>query len=160
MTTQAHDTDRRIVVGVDGSHGSQAALRWALAQAQLTGATVEAVAAWQSPAMIGYSYGWMPTPYEGESIAGAAEKVLAETVADLAGARDRTRTTVTEGPPAQVLLKAAAGADMLVVGSRGHGAFAGMLLGSVSQHCIQHAPCAVVVIPDEDKSATMLSQPS
>jgi nucleotide-binding universal stress UspA family protein len=160
MTTQAQDQDRRIVVGVDGSNGSKTALRWALTQAQLTGATVEAVAAWQSPAMIGYSYGWVPTPYEGESIAGATEKVLAQTVADLAGAPDRTRTTVAEGPPAQVLLKAAAGADMLVVGSRGHGAFAGMLLGSVSQHCIQHAPCAVAVIPDEDSSATMPSQPS
>jgi nucleotide-binding universal stress UspA family protein len=160
MITQADAQDRRIVVGVDGSHGSKTALRWALTQAQLTGATVEAVAAWQSPAMIGYSYGWVPLPYEGESIAAAAEKVLADTVADLAGAPDRTRTTVTEGPPAQVLLKAATGADLLVVGSRGHGAFAGMLLGSVSQHCVQHAPCAVVVVPDEDSSATTPSQPS
>jgi nucleotide-binding universal stress UspA family protein len=160
MITQAHDTDRRIVVGVDGSRGSRAALRWALGQARLTGATVEAIAAWQSPAMAGYSYGWMPTPYDGDIVAASADKVLAETVADLAGAPDRTRTTVTEGPPAQVLLNAAAGADMLVVGSRGHGAFAGMLLGSVSQHCIQHAPCAVVVIPDEDSSVITPSEPS
>jgi nucleotide-binding universal stress UspA family protein len=121
---------------------------------------VEAVAAWQSPAMIGYSYGWVPLPYEGESIAAAAEKVLTETVAKLSGAPDRVITAVAEGPPAQVLLKAAADADMLVVGSRGHGTFAGMLLGSVSQHCVQHAPCAVVVIPDEDSSATTPDQTS
>jgi nucleotide-binding universal stress UspA family protein len=160
MITQADAQDRRIVVGVDGSHGSTAALRWALTQAQLTGATVEAVAAWQSPALIGYSYGWVPLPYEGESIATAAENVLAETVAKLAGAPDRITTTVAEGPSAQVLLKAAAGADLLVVGSRGHGAFAGMLLGSVSQHCVQHARCAVVVVPDEDSPEATPNQPS
>jgi nucleotide-binding universal stress UspA family protein len=160
MITHADAQDRRIVVGVDGSHGARTALRWALTQAQLTGATVEAVAAWQSPAMIGYSYGWAPLPYEGESIAAAAGNALAETVAKLARPTDRIQTTVAKGPPAQVLLKAAAGADMLVVGSRGHGAFAGMLLGSVSQHCVQHAPCAVVVIPDEDRSATTSDQPS
>lgn len=160
MITQAHERGRRIVVGVDGSRGSETALRWALAQAQLTGATVEAVAAWQNPAMIGYSYGWVPTPYEGESIAAETERVLAQTVADVARAPDRTRTAVTEGPSAEVLLKAATGADMLVVGSRGHGTFAGMVLGSVSQHCVQHAPCAVVVIPDEDSSATTPTQPS
>jgi nucleotide-binding universal stress UspA family protein len=158
MITQARAQDRRIVVGVDSSHGSRAALRWALTQAQLTGASVEAVAAWQSPAMIGYSYGWVPIPSEGATIAAAAEKVLAETVAEFAGAPDQTRTTVAEGPPAQVLLKAAAGAELLVVGSRGHGAFTGMLLGSVSRHCVQHAPCAVVVVPDEDGPAT--DQPS
>jgi nucleotide-binding universal stress UspA family protein len=160
MITQTRAQDRRIVVGVDSSHGSRAALRWALTQAQLTGASVEAVAAWQSPAMIGYSYGWMPVPYESDGIADAVEKVLAETVAELAGEPDRTRTKVIEGPPAQVLLKAAAGAEMLVVGSRGHGAFAGMLLGSVSRHCVQHAPCAVVVVPDEDSSETTPGQPS
>ena len=147
----AQTQDRRIVVGVDSSHGSRTALRWALAQARLTGATVEAVAAWQNPAMIGYSYGWVPAEFEGESIAGAAGKVLAEAVADVAGPDELAPvvTTTAEGPPAQVLLSAAKGAEMLVVGSRGHGAFAGMLLGSVSQHCVQHAPCPVVVVPDE-----------
>jgi nucleotide-binding universal stress UspA family protein len=60
------------------------------------------------------------------------------------------RWAIVQGPPAQVLLDAAAGAQMLVVGSRGHGTLAGMLLGSVSQHCVQHAPCPVVVIPPDE----------
>jgi nucleotide-binding universal stress UspA family protein len=57
------------------------------------------------------------------------------------------RIVVVEGHPAQVPLRAAGGAQLLVVGSRGHGTFAGIMLGSVSQHCVQHAPCPVVVVP-------------
>jgi nucleotide-binding universal stress UspA family protein len=135
MNAQRHPENRYIV---DGSHGSRAALAWALTQARLTGAAVEAVAAWQQPAT---------SP--GEGIAVITEKVLAETVADVAG---------TAAQPVdirmKVLLEAAAGAELLVVGSRGHGAFAGMLLGSVSKHCTQHPPCPVIVIPDDAKSAT------
>jgi nucleotide-binding universal stress UspA family protein len=153
MTEQAHEQDRRIVVGVDSSHGSQSALRWALAQARRTGSTVEAVAAWQDPVMYGYSYGWVAMP--SEDLGAITEKVLAETVADVVGTQGQpveVRTTVAQGPAAQVLVTAASGAELLVVGSRGHGAFAGMLLGSVSQHCVQHSPCAVVVVPDDDVS--------
>jgi nucleotide-binding universal stress UspA family protein len=137
----------RIVVGVDSSPGSRTALRWALAQARLTGATVEAVTAWQHP--IVYD-GWIPAAPDSGTVATMTEKVLAQTVADAVGTQDPpvdVRTAVAEGPAAQVLLTAAVGAELLVVGSRGHGAFAGMLLGSVSQHCVQHPPCPVVVIP-------------
>ena len=158
MSDRVHIEDRYIVVGVDGSHGSRAALRWALTQARLTGAVVEAVAAWQQPATYDYSYGSIPFPSPGDSIAVVAEKVLAETVVDIMGTGDRpvdVRTRVARGPAAQVLLKAANGAELLVVGSHGHGAFAGMLLGSVSQHCTQHAPCPVVVIPDNDSRPTL-----
>ena len=140
----------RIVVGVDSSECSKAALRWAISQAQLTGATVEAVAAWQDPAMYGYFSGWAPTVFDGDGIQAITEKTLAETVADITGANGRpaqVATHVVQGHPAQVLMDAAAGAQMLVVGSRGHGTFAGILLGSVSQHCVQHAPCPVTVIP-------------
>jgi nucleotide-binding universal stress UspA family protein len=157
MMNQGHDQDRRIVVGVDSSHGSKVALRWALAQARLTGTTVEAVTAWQHPTMYGYSYGAIPFPSADDGIAAMAEKALAETVADVVGTRDKpveVRATVAEGPAAHVLLTAAAGAELLVVGSRGHGGFAGMLLGSVSQHCAHHAPCPVVVIPDDANSRT------
>jgi nucleotide-binding universal stress UspA family protein len=59
------------------------------------------------------------------------------------------RATVVRGHPAQVLLETATGAYILVVGSRGHGTFAGMLLGSVSQHCVQHAGCPVLVVPQD-----------
>lgn len=140
----------RIVVGVDGSPCSTAALRWALVQAGLIGATVEAVNAWQEPVMLGDTYRPTPVMFEGREISALAEKVLAETVAKAAGLGDnsgRVRSQVVQGHPVQVLLQAAAGAQLLVVGSRGHGTFAGILLGSVSQHCVQHAPCPVVVVP-------------
>lgn len=63
-----HQQARRIVVGVDSSPGSKAALRWALKQAQLDGAAVDAGAAWQDPAMYGYAYGWAPTEFDDTSI--------------------------------------------------------------------------------------------
>ena len=157
MINQTHSEDRRIVVGVDSSHGSKAALGWALTQARLTGAAVEAVAAWQQPATYEYSYGAIPFPSPGDSIAILTEKALAETVADVVATGDQpvdVRIKVARGPAAQVLLEAAVGAELLVVGSRGHGAFAGMLLGSVSQHCTHHAPCPVIVVPNDD-SRTM-----
>jgi nucleotide-binding universal stress UspA family protein len=156
MSAQTPSEDRYIVVGVDSSHGSRAALGWALGQARLTGAVVEAVAAWQQPVTYEYSYGAIPFPSPGDSIAAITEKVLTETVADVVGTGDQpvdVRVKVARGPAAQILLEAAAGAELLVVGSRGHGAFAGMLLGSVSQHCTQHAPCPVIVVPDH-KSET------
>jgi len=142
---------RRIVVGVDSSAGSKAALRWAIAQARLTGATVEAVAAWQDPAMYGYAYGWVPTEFDDTSIVTIAEKTLTATVAEVMAHQDHpveVTTRLVQGPASQVLPAVAATALLLVVGSRGHGAFAGMLLGSVSQHCVHHAPCPVVVVPE------------
>ena len=157
MSDSRNSKDRYIVVGVDGSHGSRAALRWALTQAHLTGTGIEAVAVWQQPATYNYTYGSIPFPSSDDSIAVSAEKALTETVAEVVATGDRpveVRTKVAHGPAAQVLLEAATDAELLIVGSRGHGAFAGMLLGSVSQHCAQHAPCPVVVVPDEDSRTT------
>jgi nucleotide-binding universal stress UspA family protein len=77
-------------------------------------------------------------------------KVLDDTIAEVAAQLERPVTVlarVVEGHPTQVLLDAATGAELLVVGSRGHSTFAGLLLGSVSQHCVQHTPCPVVVVP-------------
>jgi nucleotide-binding universal stress UspA family protein len=131
------------VVGVDGSASSKEALRWALAQARLTGAQVHAVTAWQYPP----AYDWsIPVPVE--DFASWADKALGEALDEVAGpdgAREVHRT-VAQGNAAQALLEAARGADLLVVGNRGHGGFTEALLGSVSQHCVQHAACPVVVI--------------
>lgn len=149
MTNEVTEQDRRIVVGADGSPGSRTALRWAMTQARLTGAQVEAISTWQNPSVYGYPYGWAPdTP--GTVLAAGNAKILDETVTAVAAEVDQpveVLARVVEGHPAQVLTDAAAGAVLLVVGSRGHGTFAGMLLGSVSQHCVQHAPCPVVVVP-------------
>lgn len=150
MVDQQSAPDHRIVVGIDSSAGSAEALSWALAYARLTGGTVEAVTAWQVPPRYVYSYGWTPTGIDDAGIIRCAEKTLAETVAQAQGGDDHpvpVTTRVMEGPAAQVLLAAGKGAEMMVLGSRGHGAFSGMLLGSVSQHCVQHATCPTVVIP-------------
>lgn len=117
-----------IVVGVDGSPSSKSALRWAIHQAQLTGARVEAVTA---------------VDFEAD-----ARRVLARVMTELAAIRSdvHVRHQVVLGHPAQVLIDAAAGADILVVGSRGYAGFTEALLGSVGQYCVHHAPCPVVII--------------
>lgn len=138
----------RIVAGVDGSPSSLAALQWAVRQAGLTGGSVQAVIAWQFPAAVG-GYAWAPVAVlESTDYEEIAQKVVADAIAavDPAGRDVPISTRVREGNAAQVLIDAAADADLLVVGSRGHGGFAGALLGSVSQHCVHHAPCPVAVI--------------
>ncbi|SDS71029.1 universal stress protein [Actinoplanes derwentensis] len=150
MVDQKPVQDHRIVVGVDSSAGSVEALRWALAYARLTGGSVEAVAAWQVPPMYVYAAGWTPTGIDDAGIIRYTEKTLAETVAQAQDQQDSpvpVTTRVVQGPAVQVLVEAGKGAELMVLGSRGHGAFAGMLLGSVSQHCVQHATCPTVVIP-------------
>ncbi|BCB83042.1 universal stress protein [Phytohabitans suffuscus] len=137
------DQAGRIVVGVDGSEASKDALRWAVRQAQLTGASVDAVIAWEFPA---YYYGWAPA--EALDLSAVTREAL-RTAVDEALGEERTvavRELVVEGNPARVLIDAVKDASLLVVGSRGHGGFAGALLGSVSQHCAQHATCPVVVV--------------
>ena len=149
MSEQTHQqSEQRIVVGVDGSQSSEAALAWAVRQAELTGATVEAVIAWHWPV----AYGAIPFAPAGvmmdTDFAGTAARVLAAAISDTVDVASpvKVSSTVREGNPAQILLEAAGGADLLVVGSRGHGGFAEALLGSVSQHCVHHAPCPVVII--------------
>lgn len=139
---------RRIVVGVDGSDQSRAALRWALRQAELTGASLQAVIAWRYPVMAG-GYGWAPvSAMDATDFGEVAAKTLAEIVAEEADPASNVRlsTSVVEGFAAQVLLEAAQGAELLVVGSRGHGGFTGALLGSVSQHCAHLSPCPIVIV--------------
>ena len=132
----------RIVVGVDGSAASVDALRWAARQAELTGGTLEAVIGWTYPLIYG-------NEFVSESVDWSAYALTAlDTALTEALGTDGPSCTraVTAGHPAPVLVAASAGADLLVVGSRGHGGFAGMLLGSVSEYVIAHADCPVLVI--------------
>ncbi|GAA1662831.1 universal stress protein [Glycomyces endophyticus] len=138
----------RIVVGVDGSAASLRALEWALREAALTGATLEALHAWEVPAA--YGTGMVMTVPSSEEFEAAARESLTRAVEQVAGTDhevDIVRNTVA-GHPARVLMDAAEGASLLVVGSRGHGGFVGTLVGSVSQYCVSHAPCPVVVVRD------------
>ena len=152
MSGQEHRTGPRIVAGVDGSPSSVSALRWAIRQAGLTGAAVDAVIAWRYPVSAG-GYGWAPTGMGTTfDFKEEAEKVLAGAIGTACdpGSGVSVRVRVVEGNAAQVLLDASDGADLLVVGSRGHGGFAEALLGSVSQHCVHHAHCPVVVIRGQE----------
>ena len=133
-----------IVVGMDGSAGSELALRWAVEQARRTGGTVHAVAAWEYP--VNYGAAYLEDRADWAQDARTALKTALERVVD--GADGPTiEQHVVQGHPVRVLLDAAADADLLVVGTRGHGGFTGMLLGSVSQHLSAHSPCPVVVVP-------------
>ncbi len=132
-----------IVVGYDGSDSAGAALRWAVRQAALNGADVEAITAWEWPASFGWA-GPIPAGYDPEA---DARRLLEEAVAEAVSEHPdvTVHTTVTEGHPAPLLIEASKTASLLVVGSRGHGEFTGMLLGSVSGHCATHAHCPVLV---------------
>jgi nucleotide-binding universal stress UspA family protein len=155
MPGQEHDTGPRIVAGVDGSPSSMSALHWAIRQAALTGAAVDAVIAWHYPVAAG-DYGWAPMGTgAGFDFQENAEKALAAAISNVvdSGSNAGVRAYVVEGNPAQVLIDASDGADLLVVGSRGHGGFTEALLGSVSQHCVHHACCPVVVLRGQDHDA-------
>ncbi len=137
-----------IVVGVDGSQASQDALVWAVRQADQTGASIDAVIAWHNPVVIGgMPYGPVAV-LEQSDFGRFAETTLKTSIRAVVNADCPVpvRPVVRQGNAAQVLVDAAKGADLLVVGSRGYGGFAEALLGSVSQHCVHHAPCPVVII--------------
>ena len=137
---------QRIVVGVDGSQSSKAALRWAIRQAKLAGASVDAVTAWRYPT----GYGWAPIADGEIDFETEAKKTLVEALGEVSGLEPEVpvRPLVAEGHAAEVLLRTAQGADLLVVGSRGHGGFTSALVGSVSLYCVLHAHCPVLVLRD------------
>ena len=139
-----------IVVGVDGSPGARAALRWALAEARLRHTPLHVVHAWAFP-YTAVGYGMAPLIDKGftdeleQRAKGLVEEMLAEAGSEADGVE--VEQEVAEGSAAHVLLEQAERADLLVVGSRGLGGFRGLLLGSVSQQCAHHARCPVVVVP-------------
>ncbi|MFD8754830.1 universal stress protein [Kitasatospora sp. NPDC059577] len=137
----------RIVVGVDGSPASEQALHWAVDYAKAVGGTINAIAAWEYPAFYGWAGQGVPTveTFNPEELAG---KILSDTVAKVVGEDPGVRIseTVMPGNAAKALLEAAGGAALIVVGSRGLGGFSGVLLGSVSRHLTEQAPCPVVVV--------------
>jgi nucleotide-binding universal stress UspA family protein len=144
----------RIVVGVDGSEPSKQALRWAQRLAAGAGATVEAVIGWQYPVMTGWGPGALPLNFD---LQADMEKVLTDSVDAVFGAHRPAglKLTVAEGHPASVLLERSAGALMLVVGSRGHGGFMGLLLGSISANVAEHARCPVLVVHGDQLPAAI-----
>lgn len=144
-----------IVVGVDGSDGSKRALEWAAAEAHTRDASLKLVTAWHLPAMVYGGMGW--TGIDTETISGLREftaKRLEEICKEHATSLDGldVERIVSEDAAASALLDAARGADLLVVGTRGHGGFSGLLLGSVSQQCAHHSPCPIVIVPPEHHS--------
>lgn len=139
-----------IVVGVDGSPSSERALRWAVDRARRAGQAVRAVTAWDYPVSAGIPVNYGIAQIDASDWEGNSRTILDQAVHQALTDDEAAlvQQQVVHGHPARVLLEAAADADQLVVGSRGHGGFAGMLLGSVSQHLIAHAPCPVTVIRD------------
>ncbi len=143
-------TADRIVVGVDGSALSVAALRWALDEASLRHVGVHVVLAWAMPPVMGMAPVLSPSEVDFHAAAEAQlDAILSEqdvTAEGRPGDSPLTREVVERSPARGLLAAADAGASLLVVGSRGHGGFAGLLLGSVSQQCVAHAHCPVVVV--------------
>jgi nucleotide-binding universal stress UspA family protein len=140
----------RIVVGVDGSQVSQRALQWAVDEARLWQASLEVVHVWHMPYVGEFPYvgaGFNPATLEE-----TAQRVLDEMVVrvDTTGLPRPVDRILVCGNAASVLLESAKGADLVVVGSRGLGGFAGLLLGSVSHHVAHHATCPVVIVPPVD----------
>jgi nucleotide-binding universal stress UspA family protein len=138
-----------IVVGVDHSPGSKAALVFAEKEARLRGATLRAVHAWQY-GYVGYNglEGAVPVfGADGDELLYAAEAALEASVREaLPQSEVEIEHGTIQGMAARVLVDESRHADLLVVGSRGHGGFAQLLLGSVSQQCAQHAECPVVIV--------------
>ncbi len=147
MTTEV--SGRLVVVGVDGSDESVAALRWAGEYAAATGAKLRAILAWHYPAAVGPAPVGVAPPVITEEVRQNMATALAEAVAR-ANPGAPVDQVIGYGHPVQVLVEASKEADLLVVGRRGHAAITGMLVGSVSIHCVTHAHCPVVVVQRDE----------
>jgi nucleotide-binding universal stress UspA family protein len=138
----------RILVGQDGSPAAEGALRWAATEAELRGAVLEIVMCWEMPVLLPAVTVGSVIEQVTDNLSTVADDVLkrsGDIVSEIA--QVEVHTTVFEGHPASVLIDLAEKADLLVVGSTGHGALTGVLMGSVALHCVTHSPCPVVVVP-------------
>ncbi len=133
------------MVGVDGSPLSREALRWAARLSAVTGGPLEAVTVWEFPALLGRD-GLVPPPLDGFEPEGRAAAVLDECLAAALSPGTAVRRRLPAGRPGPALVAVAAGATALVVGSRGRSAPPGAPLGTVALHCVDHAPCTVIVV--------------
>ena len=149
---EPNEQERRIVVGVEGSGGAKAALRWAIQEARFRNAVVEVVTAYSTtyvPASPDFNYVPLDTSDLAQEVKRMQDKVVDDVLAELEACDVEIRRTITRGRAPDTLIRAAEGADMLVVGSRGRGGFRGLLLGSVSQQIAHHGDCPVVIVrPD------------
>jgi nucleotide-binding universal stress UspA family protein len=133
----------RVVAGIDGSEASLDALGWAAREAGFIGARLEVLTTWEWPNSLGWSVP-VPDDFDPESqVRSALDDAVASARAAHPGLDVVAR--VVQGHPAPILVEASKGADLLVVGSRGHGEFVGMLIGSVSEFCATNAHCPVLV---------------
>ena len=141
----------KIVVGIDGSQHSLAALRWACDEARLRGDSLELVAAWSIPSA---TYDIASADVV-EAMQNAAAAAIEAGRAEARACAPELEVTgeVFQGQPARILVERAIGADLLVVGSRGLGDFKALLLGSVSQECSHHSPVPIVIIRQEGQPA-------
>jgi nucleotide-binding universal stress UspA family protein len=134
----------RIVVGTDGSPNGQLALDWAVDEARRREADLVVVRAWRPPYMGEGAYGYVEAT---DAVRASATEQLEAAGDTAAAALGRTVHRVIRcGAAADALIDEAKGAELLVVGARGHGGFLGLLLGSVAEHVARHAPCSVVVV--------------
>ncbi|MEV4788785.1 universal stress protein [Streptomyces tuirus] len=148
---QSSELVPRVVVGVDGSPASHAALRWAARHARMVGGAVEAIYVWDTPSARGWSGPAVDPDFDLEQ---ARERFAQELRAVFPGEQPpRLREHLVQGDPSEALIQASEGAELLVVGRRGIGGFARAMLGSVSQRCAQHAACPVVVVHPETEPA-------
>jgi nucleotide-binding universal stress UspA family protein len=135
-----------VVVGVDGSPGADAALRWAVEETRWRGGALEVIIAWQRPALAAWALS-RTAPYT-EEMTAEAEHLLEEALARVDTSGITIIRTVVEGSPAGALLAGSRSASVLVVGTRGRGAVAEAVLGSVSHQVVDHSLGPVVVVPD------------
>jgi nucleotide-binding universal stress UspA family protein len=137
-----------IVIGVDDSDAAKVALQLGLHEASIRGSRARAVHAWMPSTAVPVTGPGMIAPLETRPFQEAAEKLLHDVVAAVAGdAADSVEHVVVEAPAGQGILDNAHDAELIVVGRRGLGAIGSFVMGSVSSHVVKHATCPVLVVP-------------